>query len=95
MQESDGSIVADVPGICDSWVSFYSDLFCACPTNINVQNHLLDNLSSFVPPSQVPLCEGHLTEVHKALLGYGQTEITAFRWSPSQILPGILGHLGS
>jgi len=69
MQESDCSIVADVPGICDSWVSFYLHLFCACPTNINVQNRLLDNLSSFVPPSQVPLCEGHLTEVHKALLG--------------------------
>lgn len=29
MQESDGCILADVPGICDSWVSFYSDLFCA------------------------------------------------------------------
>ena len=60
-----------VPGICDSLVSFYSDLFCACPTDIDVQNQLLDTLSSFVPHSQVPLCEGHLTEeeVHKALLG--------------------------
>jgi len=71
MQNPDGSIVADVPGICDSWVFFYSDLFAACPTNSDVQNQLLDNLSSFVPPSQVPLCEGHLTveEAHKALLG--------------------------
>jgi len=71
MQNPDGSIVADVPGICDSWVSFYSDLFCACPTNTDVQNQLLDNLSSFVPPSQVPFCEGHLTveETHKVLLG--------------------------
>ena len=71
MQNPDGSIVADVPGICDSWVSFYSDLFSVCPTNSDVQNQLLDNLSSFVPPSQVPLCEGHLTveEAHKALSG--------------------------
>ena len=71
MRKSDGSIVADVPSICDSWISFYSDLFLACPTNIDVQNRLLDNLSSSVPPSEVPLCEGYLSvdEVYKALLG--------------------------
>ena len=66
MQKSDGSIVADVPCICDSWVFFYSDLFSDCLTNIDVQN-----LSSTVPLSQVPLCEGYLSadEVHEALLG--------------------------
>ena len=71
MQNSDGSIVADVPSVCDSWVSFYSDLFRACPTNIDVQNDLLGNLSSFVALSQVSICEGPLSveEVHKALLG--------------------------
>ena len=71
MKEPDGSLVGDVPSICDSWVSFYSTLLSACPTNIDVQNRLLDNLSSALPPSQVHLCEGHLTtdEVHEALLG--------------------------
>ena len=71
MKEPDGSVVGDVPSICDSWVSFYSTLFSACPTNIDVQNRLLDNLSSLLPPPQAHLCEGHLTmdEVHKALLG--------------------------
>ena len=71
MKEPDGSLVGDLSSICDSWVSFYSTLFSACPTNIDVQNRLLDNLSSALPPSQVHLCEGHLTtdEVHEALLG--------------------------
>jgi len=97
MQNPDGSIVADVPGICDSWVSFYSDLFSACPTNPDVQNQLLDNLSSLVPPSQVPLCEGHLTveEAHKALLGMAKGKISRLGWPPGRILPGFLGYLGS
>ena len=71
MKEPDGSLVGDVHSICDSWVSFYSTLFSARPTNIDVQNRLLDNLTSALPPSQVHLCEGHLTtdEVHEALLG--------------------------
>ena len=71
MQNSDGSIAADVPGICQSWVSFYSDLFTACPTDQSVQAELLDHLTSSVPPSEVPSCEGHLTaeEVRQALLG--------------------------
>ena len=56
MKEPDGSLVGDLPSICDSWVSFYSTLFSACPTNIDVQNRLLDNLSSALPPSQVHLC---------------------------------------
>ena len=71
MQNSDGLIVADMPGICQSWVSFYSDLFSACPTDPSVQTELLSHLTFSVPPSQVSLCEGHLTvaEVHHALLG--------------------------
>ena len=56
MQNLDGVIVADIPNICDSWVPFYSYLFRACPTNLDVQNEILDNLSSFVPIFQVPLC---------------------------------------
>ena len=71
MQNSDGSIVADMPGICQSWVSFYSDLFSACPTDPSVKADLLSNLTSTAPPSQVSQCEGRLmmTEVHQALLG--------------------------
>ena len=55
MRKSDCSIAADVPSICDSWISFYSDLFRAFPTNIDVQNRLLDNLSSSVLPSGLSL----------------------------------------
>ena len=29
MRKSDGSIVADVPSICDSWISFYSGPGCS------------------------------------------------------------------
>lgn len=72
MKESWRSIVGDVPGICDSWVFFYSSLFSSCPTNIDVQNRLLQYIFPVVPPSQVHRCEGHLTvdEVHKALLAW-------------------------
>lgn len=71
MKASDGSIVSDVQGIGDSWVSFYSDLFRSCPTNSRIQDELLDKLNSFIPVGEVPVCEGHLSvgEVHQALLG--------------------------
>ena len=39
---SSGVVVADVEGICESWASFYQDLFTACPVDLGVQSDLLD-----------------------------------------------------
>ena len=97
MKEPDGSVVGDVPSICDSWVSFYSTLFSACPTNFDVQNRLLDNLSSPLPPPQAHLCEGHLTldEVHKALLGMAKRKSPGSDGLPAEFYLAFWDTLGS
>ena len=97
MKEPDGSVVGDVPSICNSWVSFYSTLFSACPTNIDVQNRLLDNLSSPLPPPQAYLCEGHLTtdEVHKALLGMAKRKSPGSDGLPAEFYLAFWDILGS
>ena len=45
MRVSNGVAVTDVEGICESWASFYQDLFTACPVDLGVQPDLLDCLS--------------------------------------------------
>ena len=71
MQNQDGSLASSISDICDSWVTFYIDLFRSSPTDLDVQRRLLDQLSSILPDSEALRCEGHLTEseVHQALLG--------------------------
>ena len=36
MKSDDGSVMTDLVGICDSWVSFYSSLFTATNTDPDV-----------------------------------------------------------
>ena len=50
MKNPDGSIASGIVQICDSWASFYSNLFTACDTDPVVQAALLDQLSSTLPP---------------------------------------------
>ena len=42
---SNGVVVTDVEGVCESWASFYQDLFKACPVDLRVQSDLLDCLT--------------------------------------------------
>jgi len=51
MQNQDGSLASSMPDICASWVTFYTDLFRSCPTDLEVQRRLLDQLSSILPDS--------------------------------------------
>lgn len=97
MQNPDGSVVADVCGTCDSWVSFYSDLFHACPTYCDVQNDLLDKLSLSVPSFQAPLCEGHLTvdEVYKVLQGMAKGKSPSLDGFPVEFYISCWDILGS
>lgn len=71
MKDSDGNIISDVSGICDSWVSFYSSLFSACETDPVIQGQLLDKLTSTLSQDQADSCDGHisLNEAFTALAG--------------------------
>ena len=71
MQNSDGTIVTDLGGICKSWSDFYSSLFSACYVDRNTQADLLSNVSATLPTDQVGVCDGYLTidEVRLALDG--------------------------
>lgn len=97
MQNCDGSVVADVLGICNSWISFYSHLFHACPTYVHMQNGLVDKLSSSVPSLNVPHCEGHLAVkgIHKALLGMAKGKLPGSDGLPAEfyLVSTLLGHL--
>ena len=75
----DGILVSDIDGICRSWVSFFSTLFTACPTDNSVQDELLGNISSHLPPGLGSSCDGLLSvaEVHKALDGAAKSKSPA------------------
>ena len=66
-----GRIVSDLQGLCDSFSSFYSDLFSASPVDPSAQQSLLANLSSVLPPDQAEKCKGYLDvgECYAALVG--------------------------
>ena len=71
MRVSNRVVVTDVEGICESWASFYQDLFTACPVDLGVQSDLLDHLSLSLSPDEAALCDGPIlpNETHEALLG--------------------------
>ena len=50
MHVSNGVVVTDVEGVCESWAAFYQDLFTACPVDLEVQSDLLDHLSLSLSP---------------------------------------------
>lgn len=71
MKTSDGSIVSDIVGICESWVSFYGDRFSASSVDLDFQVDLLDNLSLSLSCDESATCEGpiSLAGAHAVLLG--------------------------
>ena len=71
MRVSNGVVVTDVEGICESWASFYQDLFMACPVDLGVQSDLLDCLSLSLSVDGATSCVGPISpnEAHAALLG--------------------------
>ena len=71
MRGADNVVVTDIISICSSWQSFYGDLFTASAVDLDVQRDLLNNISSFIPASEISICEGPLAsdEVFAALQG--------------------------
>ena len=82
----DGSIASGIVQICESWVSFYSDLFTACDTDIVVQAALLDQLSSSLSPAMAGSCEGHTTveEASLALPGMAKSKLPGSDGLPAE-----------
>lgn len=71
MRAPNGMVVTGAEGICESWASFYQDLFTACPVDLEVQSDLLDCLSLSLAADDAALCDGPIlpSEVQTALLG--------------------------
>ena len=71
MRVSNGVVVTDVEGICESWASFYQDLFTACPVDLGVQSDLLDCLTLSLSVDDAASCDDPISpnEAHAALLG--------------------------
>ena len=71
MRCPDGSIVTDIDGICQSWDTFFSNLFAAEEVDLQIQDELLSHLSARLPSSAQPSCEGPISpdEARKALEG--------------------------
>lgn len=71
LKESDGTIVSDITGLCDSVSAFYSSLFTAEPTDAAARESLLGNISSTLASEEAGICDGLLSadECFVALLG--------------------------
>ena len=71
LRESDGTIVSDISGLCDSIFSFYSGLFSSVPTDADACESLLSNMCSTLTSEQSSLCDGLVSvgECSTALLG--------------------------
>ena len=71
MRVSHGVVVMDGEGMCESWASFYQDLFTAYPVDLRVQSDLLDCLSFSLSVDDAASCDSSISpnEAHAALLG--------------------------
>ena len=76
IRADDGTIAVDKDGISAAWLSFYSALFTAEPTDSVVQAEMLDMFGSLLPSSEVPQCEGLFSthEVFTALQGMAKNK---------------------
>ena len=61
MRASNGVVVTDAEGICESWASFYQDLFTACPVDLGVQSDLLDCFSLSLSVDDAASCDGPMS----------------------------------
>ena len=68
---SNGVVVTDAEGVCESWASFYRDLFTACPVDLGVQSNLLDCLTLSFSVEDAASSDGPISpnEAHAVLLG--------------------------
>ena len=67
----DGFLVSDRDGLCDTFRSFYLDLFSAAPCDALSRSELLSHVSSVLPPDQCDLCEGLLSQEECCLALWG------------------------
>ena len=71
LRVSDGTIVSDIDGLCDSISLFYSGLFSSEPIDEAACSSLFSNIGPTLPPVFASSCDGLLSvnECHSALLG--------------------------
>ena len=96
MRVSNRVVVTDVEGICESWASFYQDLFMACPVDLGVQSDLLDHLSLSLSPDEAALCDGPIlpNEAHEALLGMAKGKFPGSDGLPKEFYVAFWDLLG-
>ena len=93
----DDSIVSDPADLCASFSDFYSSLYSASETDASVQEALLANLPTPLPPEQSDLCEGLLSvdECHRALLGLAKGKAPGSDGLPAEFYCTFWDLLGS
>ena len=71
IRADDGTIATEIGGISDAWVSFYTSLFSAEPTDPLLQASMLDRLHLSLSPPEASACEGRFSceEAFAALQG--------------------------
>ena len=96
MRVSNRVVVMDVEGICESWASFYQDLFTACPVDLGVQSDLLDHLSLSLSPDEAALCDGAAlpNEAHDALPGMAKGKFPGSDGLPKEFYVAFWDLLG-
>jgi len=97
MRGADNVVVTDIILICSSWQSFYGDLFTASAVDLDVQRDLLNNISSFIPASEISICEGPLAsdEVFAALQGMARGKTTGSDGLPAEFFLTFWDVLGA
>ena len=93
----DDSIFSDPADLCASFSDFYSSLYSASETDASVQEALLANLPTPLPPEQSDLCEGLLSvdECHRALLGLAKGKTPGSDGLPAEFYCKFWDLLGS
>ena len=93
MRVSNGVVVTDVEGVCESWASFYQDLFTACPVDLGVQSDVFDHLSLSLSPDEAALCDSPISpnKAHAALLGMAKGKSPGSDGLPNGILCCFMG----
>ena len=97
LRNDDGTIVSEPSDLCESFVSFYSDLFSCEPTDISAREALLDCVSDKLQLDQAKLCEGLLTadECLSALLGMAKRKAPGSNGLPMEFYVKFWSVLGS
>lgn len=97
MRESDGTIVSNIAGLCDSISSFYSGLFSSKPTDAAGRESLLSNICSTLTPEQDSSCDGLLSvgECRSALSGMAKRKAPGSHGLPMEFYVKFWDVLGN